>query len=197
MSEDEAAYFDKLEFVTDGIYETSEDDLMIQGPPQGLEKIYDYEPGGHHPLHLGEELNDRYKIIHKLGSGGYANVWLCCDEKRSGDAPRYVAVKIIMAEGSTQDCPELRVNKLVEIGILADTAAEHFCLPLDQFDIEGPNGTHLAFVYPVLGPRVSRLFNKVEDDDLDVTLRNLAAQVTRAMSVLHKHGICHGGRASD
>lgn len=148
MPQDEAAYFDKLEFVTDG-------------------------------------------------SGGYANVWLCCDEKRSGDAPRYVAVKIIMAEVSTPDCPELRINKLVDIGIEAYTAAEHFCLPLDQFSIDGPNGTHFAFVYPVLGPRVSRLFNKVDDDDMDVTLRKMAAQVTRAMSVLHKHGICHGGRASD
>ncbi|KAI1828346.1 kinase-like domain-containing protein [Xylaria intraflava] len=164
--------------------------LLIEGPPTGLEKIYDYEPGGHHPLHLGDTLHGRYRVLHKLGSGGYSNVWLCCDTNSS--EPRYVAVKIIMAEGSTLACPELRVNKLLGLGIKAEAVARHFCLPLDQFSIDGPNGTHYALVYPVLGPRVSRLFNRVNDDDLDITLRKIAAQVTQAMNILHTHGICHG-----
>ncbi|CAI6311333.1 unnamed protein product [Periconia digitata] len=171
------------------------DGLMLQGPPTGLEKIYDYEPNGHHPLHLGDILNKRYKILHKLGSGGYANVWLCCDEtydSRASSGPRYLAVKVIMAAASKSSCSELRVNKLIAMGIAEDVAAELFCIPLDQFSIDGPNGTHLAFVYPLLGPRVSRLFNKAEDEDFEHTLRKLAAQVTRGMSALHARGICHG-----
>ncbi|KAI1074009.1 kinase-like domain-containing protein [Whalleya microplaca] len=164
--------------------------LIIEGPPFGLEEIYDLEPGGHHPVHLGDILHDRYQVIHKLGSPGYANVWLCRDANSS--EVRYVAVKIFLAEHSFSDCPELRVNKLIDMGIDAETAAEHFCLPLDQFSITGPNGEHYALVYPVLGPRVSRLFNKVNDSDLDVTLRQVATQVTQAMSILHSHGICHG-----
>lgn len=172
-------------------YDLPGNGLVLEGPSTGLEKLYDYEAGGHHPLHLGDILHDRYRVIHKLGSGGYANVWLCRDNNSS--ETRYVAVKIIMAEGSTPACPELRVNKLVDMGIAAEDAARHFCLPLDQFSINGPNGTHHALVYPVLGPRVSRLFNKVEDDDLGDTLRKIAAQVTQAMSTLHTHGICHGG----
>ncbi|KAB5566278.1 kinase-like domain-containing protein [Coniochaeta sp. 2T2.1] len=68
-----------------------------------------------------------------------------------------------------------------------------FCLPLDRFDIKGPNGIHLVFVYPVLGPRVSRLFHLVNDSgDPSGPLRTFCRQTTQAMAVLHSLGICHG-----
>ncbi len=38
-----------------------------------------YRPGGFHPVALGqvyESAGARYKIIHKLGYGSYATVWL-------------------------------------------------------------------------------------------------------------------------
>ncbi|KAI1307108.1 kinase-like domain-containing protein [Xylaria venustula] len=165
-------------------------DLIITVPPTDTESIYDYEPGGHHPVHLGDILHNRYKVIHKLGTGGSANVWLCRDT--SSSKTRYVAIKIIMAEFSASDCPELRINRLIAMGVAAEAAAEHFCLPLDQFSITGPNGEHHALVYPVLGPRVSELHDIVYDGDLDFTLRKIAGQVTQAMSTLHANGICHG-----
>jgi hypothetical protein len=39
--------------------------LTLEGPPFGFEKIYDYEPGGHHPVHLNDRLGEenRYKVI--------------------------------------------------------------------------------------------------------------------------------------
>lgn len=47
--------------------------LRIVGPPFGLKKVYDYESGGNHPVHLGDTLgSDRYRVIHKLGNGGFA-----------------------------------------------------------------------------------------------------------------------------
>jgi serine/threonine-protein kinase SRPK3 len=167
----------------------SDNGLNIEGISSGLEKVYDYEPGGHHPVRLGDILVERYKVIHKLGSGGYANVWLCRDTAQATN--QYVAVKIIMAEGSTPECPELRVNKLHELGTYM--CREAFCLPLDHFSITGPNGSHYAFIYPVLGPRVSRLFTLAGEPDLEVFLRRVSLQVTRALAVLHSHGICHGG----
>ncbi|KAL3418662.1 hypothetical protein PVAG01_10378 [Phlyctema vagabunda] len=174
----------------DSMEEFRDNGLVIKGPPRALEKIYDYEPGGHHPVHLGDILNKRYEVIHKLGSGGYANVWLCCDEM--SDVPKFAAVKIIMAEGSTHDCPELRVNKLKALGLDEGPLAEHFCLPLDKFDISGPNGQHYAFVYPVLGPRVSRMLNVERSEDPGTTLRQLSLQTAKAMAALHVRGICHG-----
>ncbi len=165
--------------------------LAIEGPPWGLEKVCDYEAGGHHPVHLDDLLHERYRVIHKLGSGGYANVWLYRDA--ANDAPKYVALKIIIAEGSTADCPESRVAKVMEFGCGTETAAQYLSLPLDQFEINGPNGTHFAFVYPVLGPRVSRLLRIASLDDPGPPLRKICFDATQAMVALHAHGLCHGG----
>lgn len=38
---------------------------MVQGPPFGLEKIYDDGPGGHLPLHLGDMLRQWYGVVRK------------------------------------------------------------------------------------------------------------------------------------
>jgi serine/threonine-protein kinase SRPK3 len=86
-------------------------DLTLDGPPFRLEKIYDYEFGGHHPIHLGDRLgkDGRYRVIHKLGNGGSANVWLCRDLEC--ETPKYVGLKFLMAEASTDDCRELHVLK--------------------------------------------------------------------------------------
>lgn len=80
----------------------------------GLEQVIDYEPGGHHPVHLGDILGDnhRYRVVHKLGTGGFANIWLCRD-LAVHNTTKYVALKILMAETSTGDCPELLVNTVL------------------------------------------------------------------------------------
>ncbi|KAF4240583.1 hypothetical protein CNMCM6457_007161 [Aspergillus fumigatiaffinis] len=159
--------------------------LYIDMAPFGLEKIWDYEPGGHHVVHLDDHLGreGEYRVIHKLGSGGFANVWLC-QVLRNG-IPHYVALKILMADYSKDDCPELRVERLRAVGL-----EKHICLPFDRFRIEGPNGSHLGFVYPVAGPRVSLIAQLFEDPDR--SLRKMARQATEVMAALHSHGICHG-----
>lgn len=161
--------------------------LRVQGAPRGYENIYDYEQGEHHPVHLGDILHQQYKVLHKLGSGGFANVWLCFDT--SAERPCYMALKIIMAEVSTPDCPEFRVSQLVNGRSLSD---ELFCLPLDLFEIDGPNGRHNVFVYPVLGPNVASI-PRGNAIDGKVPYREICSQVAHAMAVLHEHGICHGG----
>lgn len=170
--------------------------LHLELAPFGLEHIYDYEPDGHHPVHLGDVYgnNRRYRVIHKLGSGGFATVWLCRDTEAKG-ATKYMALKILMAEISNDDCPELRVNQLKDA--LSQQAnegngAEFICLPLDHFKIHGPNGDHISFVYPVLGPNVNLgLFRASADPDND--LRSIGLEVTKAVKFLHSQGICHGG----
>ena len=50
--------------------------LDVDGEP-----LYRYKPGGYHPIHLGDTLNrGRYTILHKLGWGGYATIWLAQDQ---------------------------------------------------------------------------------------------------------------------
>ena len=130
--------------------------LVLDGAPFGLEKLYDYEAGGHHPVRLGDRIGEsgRYHVLHKLGNGGFANVWLCRDLETGPE--RYVALKILMAEAWNDDCPELRVKALKGTLPSDQDHDQRICLPLGDFRIDGPNGTHICIVYPVLGPRVSR-----------------------------------------
>ena len=48
-------------------------------PETGAESPWGYQPGGHHPVHLGDVYNDKYRVIHKLGYGSYSTVWLARD----------------------------------------------------------------------------------------------------------------------
>lgn len=177
--------------------DTESNGLHLELAPFGLEHIYDYESGGHHPVHLGDVYGNggRYRVIHKLGHGGFANVWLCRDTEVE-EASKYVALKILMAETSNDDCPELRV-KFLEAAhkalVTGDEDAASICSPLDQFTIKGPNGSHLCFVYPLLGPNVSLgIFRSSADPDKD--LRTISLQVAKALAFLHSEGICHGGK---
>lgn len=167
--------------------------LHYLGPPFDLEKYYDYQPGGHHPVHLGDALGSgRYRVIHKLGSGGTANVWLCRD--LDIETPTYVALKILMAEVSTTGCPELVQGGLLKVYQTEDGAGA-ICLFLDHFKLEGPNGTHFCFVYPVLGPKVSQGQLRSSGDP-DKTLREICRVTVQAMAFLHSKGICHGGESN-
>ena len=167
--------------------------LRLELAPFHLEHLENYEPGGHHPVQLGDALgNDRrYIVLHKLGHGGFANVWLCRNTHKQPQAT-YKALKILMADSSFQECSELHAIQLKSWQD-NDRAAEYICLPLDKFNIDGPNGTHHCFVYPVLGPRASLgLYRGSEDPDR--VLRSVCLKATEAMSFLHAHNICHGGK---
>lgn len=43
------------------------------------EPVERYRSGGYLPVHLGDVLGHRYKVVHKLGWGGYSTVWLTTD----------------------------------------------------------------------------------------------------------------------
>jgi serine/threonine-protein kinase SRPK3 len=46
------------------------------------EPLHRYRQGGYHPLTLGECLKaGRYKVLHKLGWGGYSTVWAARDQR--------------------------------------------------------------------------------------------------------------------
>lgn len=160
----------------------------LDGINEGLEPLEDYHEGGFHPIHIGDRLgeNGRYRIIHKLGHGGFGTAWLCLDSLVSA----YVAVKVMASDVSLETLPDLALEKLDR----SAPGAEYIATPLRCFTIEGPNGVHQCIVLPVLGPCVSPDLWLSMKKDPGPVLRGMAHQAASAMSFLHKHGLCHGGR---
>ncbi|CAK7275186.1 hypothetical protein SEPCBS57363_006551 [Sporothrix epigloea] len=74
-----------------------------------IEDIENYAPGGYHPVEIGDVISSgerEYEVVHKLGHGGYATVWLV----RSGEQlTTYNALKILCADDADYVDPELAI----------------------------------------------------------------------------------------
>ncbi|KAI1264995.1 kinase-like protein [Xylariaceae sp. FL1019] len=160
-----------------------------------LEDVQRYNQGGYHPVDLGDTLDGRYEVVHKLGSGGFGIVWLCHDTVTKG----WRALKIMTAEDSTTTSEPKIYAHLLSQAPLQEILENHITMPLAQFWIEGPNGKHLCLVLPVVGGPVdswnsSRPYRTDKDlvsQQLNLT-KPICRQITRSLNFLHKHGVCHG-----
>jgi len=157
---------------------------------EGAESIDDYKPGGLHPTHLGDLLggDGRYKVVHKLGHGGFGTVWLCRDLQQN----RWRAVKILAASHSAGHCADLKICEMLEhlSPEEKDIRVSHVVVPGDHFWHEGPNGKHLCVVMPVLGPSLEDAAD--EHQYQEEPLKRICYQLVLAMKFLHDKGICHG-----
>ncbi|PVH77955.1 kinase-like protein [Cadophora sp. DSE1049] len=160
--------------------------LYERGWLPDVEDREEYRPGGFHPMHIGDRFGtaSRFRVIHKLGRGGLATVWLCRDQ----DTQKYVALKIIIADGSGENSSELRFVNQEGLGF-GEAGGDCIAVPREYFWHDGPNGRHLCLVLPVPGSRVSALWAKFEDPAR--VSRDIALQVTRGLHFLHKNEICH------
>lgn len=162
--------------------------VYLDGPQDDVESLQDYRQGGFHPVKIGDCFGEsmQYRVLHKLGYGGYATVWLCRDTQNS----RYVALKIMMATVRPDTTRELDMLSQLDCTL---PGAELIALPLEHFTFKGPNGTHKVLVLPVLGPRVSPEIWRHMKTNPNLALRRLAQHATEALNFLHKNQVCHGG----
>ncbi|KAI9932288.1 hypothetical protein ASPWEDRAFT_51039 [Aspergillus wentii DTO 134E9] len=157
-------------------------------PLEDVERLERYRSGGYHPVAIGDHLHGRYRIVHKLGFGGYSTIWLARDE----EIGRYVAMKISTADSNSHECNILR--HLGSVGMPNDKHPGKASIPqiLDEFDIKGPNGEHRCIVTSPASTSLSdareasytRLFQ------LPVA-RAIIAQLIQAVAFLHSRGIVH------
>ncbi|KAF7858011.1 hypothetical protein EAF04_009367 [Stromatinia cepivora] len=151
-----------------------------------------YGQGGFHPVHLNDTFkHDRYKIMHKLGHGGFATVWLARDNKRE----RYVAVKVLASRLSSGS-PEVPILRAMKDSP-GHIGKSHVMSLLDHFTHRGPNGVHLCLVSEVGGPSIKQ-FNDCPGEykgsrRLEASVaRNVCLQVINGLDYIHTTGIAHG-----
>ncbi|KAK4206898.1 kinase-like domain-containing protein [Rhypophila decipiens] len=194
VNENEDVYTDNED---DDLDTNNEDEDEEEFEDVWAEDEQDYRPGGLHPVHLDDRLGPegRYRVVHKLGFGGHGTVWLCHDRIES----RWRAVKILSADlGGPEKCKELETaNKLLSrldleaaSGLQSLLDRHHIALPVDHFNIDGPHGTHLALVYPLLGSSAGYAFELCGPHT--ELLKDICFQLVNAMDFLHRNGRCHG-----
>ncbi|MCJ1260021.1 hypothetical protein MMC24_007861 [Lignoscripta atroalba] len=158
-----------------------------------VEELEKYRGGGFHPIHLADRLKDgRYHILHKLGYGGFSTVWLALDEHLQ----RLVSLKVLTAEASQQQ-KELRILRYLDEHAQGNPRRDSIVSILDNFTIQGPNGTHMCYVSQVGGPSISQLSDSpgqvAGTRRLRAPLaRKLAGQLANAVLLLHSLGTVHG-----
>ena len=160
---------------------------------ENVEDLERYRPGGYHPVLLGDKFcAGRYEVVYKLGYGGFSTVWLCKDRQTQ----EYVCVKVAVSETGRRQNSELEI-----FHVLRDGNSEHpgkrFVTSLyDEFSIEGPNGSHQCFVFPVALNSVAIAKQASPRDDfmfVAPVARSIVVQVLLALSYIHSCGIVHAG----
>lgn len=157
-------------------------------PIEEVERLEKYQSGGYHPILIGDVLQSRYRVAHKLGYGAYSTTWLCRDYQSNS----YVAVKVGTADSNDREVDIL--NYLNYSSPFEHPGRTKIPSIKDRFVLHGPNGTHPCHVTNLAMCSVSgakegsykRIFQAM-------TARSLIVQLMLAVEYIHSKGVVHGG----
>jgi serine/threonine protein kinase len=147
-----------------------------------VEDVERYRAGGFHPIHIGGMLGGKFRVLHKLGCGGFSTVWLARDLI---DHQLY-AIKVLAADAPRDELDAYH-QLMKTVGVHPNVSNLHA-----HFTIQGPNGTHQCLVLSVLGPSIKQIRHARLTADLK---RDVARQITYGLAHLHEAGIYHGGKS--
>lgn len=156
-------------------------------PIEEVERLEKYQPGGYHPILIGDILESRYRVAYKLGYGAYSTTWLCRDYQSN----TYVAVKVGTADSNDR---EVDVLNYLNSSLFDHPGRTMIPSIKDRFVLHGPNGTHPFYVTTLAMCSVSsakegsykRIFQAT-------TARSLIVQLLLAVEYIHSKGVVYGG----
>jgi serine/threonine protein kinase len=135
-------------------------------------------------MRLGDFLDGRYRIVYKLGWGGFSTVWMARDEQMGC----HVALKIMrvcdVAENDyhIQTWIKKKMNNLTGLVVYKRT-----------FFLKGDMGQkHRVLVLPMIGPSLS---SALKERPI-AARRSAARQLLQALARLHAAGIVVNGEVS-
>ena len=108
-----------------------------------------------------------------------------------------MALKVLSAEASMggSEVTIHRHLKQRQINDRGSNGQEFLIEFLDDFKVEGPNGTHQCIVTEVLGPSISADVEEIYGEErypIEVA-KKIVAQAMRGVAYLHSCGVVHGG----
>ncbi|CAP94055.1 hypothetical protein E8E15_002763 [Penicillium rubens] len=144
---------------------------------------YDIKKTQHvfYPVCLGEVLNERYLVEHKLGFGGGSTVWIAHDLQDKKD----VALKV-MALGEWSDNETRMQDEIIQN--VKDTS--HLVTYLGTFLVPGNQCHHRVLVFPLMGPCLSPFMLNKSKMSM-ATRMSAARQLLETLENLHNAGIVH------
>ncbi|KAJ3544981.1 hypothetical protein NM208_g2747 [Fusarium decemcellulare] len=151
-----------------------------------------YHPGGYHPIHLGDVVQNRCRIIRKLGWGQFSTVWLAIDTQLD----RYVSLKITVAVESGNVSKEVTLYRS-----RLQPGSTYLVTLYDAVREMGPNGEHDGLIFETMGPNLATLLQKWPDFQIgqpwerrftkEFAKRSLLDTI-RTLHFLHERGVVHG-----
>lgn len=133
-----------------------------------------------YPICIGEVLDHRYRIEHKLGHGGFSTVWMAHDIQSRTN----VALKV-MASGNLAE-HEYRMQEVVRN--IQDTP--RLVTSLETFLLRGDKCDHRVLVFPLRGECLYDLSVKQKSM---TTRMSAAKQLLKTLESLSEAGIVHRG----
>ncbi|AEO68227.1 uncharacterized protein THITE_2117654 [Thermothielavioides terrestris NRRL 8126] len=176
----------------DGTAETSRDQTGIKDIEEGSRA---YRPGGFHPVYIGDVYASRYKILNKIGYGAYSTVWLVRDlSKPDDDEHKFRALKVLSAEAYSPDKPIFEREILTHLrdGDRRQLGYRYVCHLVDDFEHNGPNGTHVCLVFELMGETLRSFGAWFKESMIPYpVMRRFAIQLLLALDFAHEHNVIH------
>ncbi|POS76289.1 serine/threonine protein kinase [Diaporthe helianthi] len=154
-----------------------------------------YQPGGFHPVYIGDIYADKYEVMSKIGYGRYSTVWLVKDlSKPPNDEHQFRALKVLSADCYGQDNPIFEKEILTHLGDgnRKLMGYKYICHLVDDFELEGPNGSHVCLVLELMGETLLSFGVWFKEFMVPTTImRKFSLQLVAALDFAHESGVIH------
>ena len=139
----------------------------------------------YHQTEIGMIINEKYKVIEKLGSGRFSRVWKVLNTEDD----KHYALKIYK---SSKDYDDYYKNEIQVYTILGDDVPSTIVKKYDNFEIEDEHGSHGCLLFELCGSNLIKLLDQSDDNKLpEPIVKYIVKQVLEALKFIHSKNLIH------